>query len=370
MRGFVARWLAWLPVCTLACAAQPTTEGTCELGDGPQIVVTTTDFSTGAVSVVDTEQRCVRRDVALASTDAIPIAVDGQLFVVNRHGHDFVDELDPGGFELLSQTAIEVEGAVSTNPHELALGPDGLAHVTMYGASEVQVLDLEAGTVEDRIDLSELADPDGIAETSLVFVRGGELFVAVQRLDRTDGWKQADADLLVVVDLTTREPVDLDPDSAGLQGIELLGRWPKQWRRESADTVLILGSGIQRVNLETRSVEWVVDEDSMAQVGIDEADLPQSFDVSEAGDLVFAAYTPGFEEVRIYRASPDDDYAPVELVGGLNSVERTLTVVGDEIWFGDTTLGASGMRAFDMDGTALFEQALATGLAPYAVSKL
>ncbi len=55
-------------------------------------------------------------------------------------------------------------------------------------------------------------------------------------------------------------------------------------------------------------------------------------------------------------------------LGGFNSVERALEVIGDELWVGDSTLGASGLRVFDL--TNNFEALagpLTTGLPPYSM---
>ena len=72
----------------------------------------------------------------------------------------------------------------------------------------------------------------------------------------------------------------------------------------------------------------------------------------------------------LLRASLDDDAPLQPIAGGLQSIERTLEVVGDTLWFGDRNHATPGMRAWDLSTdppTPRFAgKPLSTGLAPYA----
>jgi sugar lactone lactonase YvrE len=364
--------LGLLPV--LACEAGVGADPHACIADaGPRLVLTTTDHSTGALTVIDVDDRCVQRDVALASTDAIPFVHEGLVYSINRYAADYVDVFDPADdWRLVREQAITAGGTESPNPRSLAIAADGLAYVALYGAPQVQVLDLEAGDKVGEIDLTEFADADGTTEAPLVVVHGEEVFVFVERLDRTDGWAPVDDDILLVVDIETRALVDLDLDAEGVQGLPLLGRWPRQWRSlpDAPGQGLVLGTGIQRVDLVNRSTEWVIDEQAMAAVGIDDPELPQSFDIDADGRIYVAAYESGFEQVRIFRSGADGEPPLEPLVEGLHAIERSLEIVGDEIWFGDTTPGAPGVRVFSLDGDAIVDVPLPTGLPPYAMVRL
>lgn len=364
-----------LGLCWLAACQQPPGEGAnaCIADAGPRLVFTTTDFATGAVTVVDVDDRCVERDVALASTDAIPFVDDGRVYSLNRFGGDYVDVFDPDdAWRLVREQAIAVPGTESPNPRAIAIGPDGLAYVALYGAPQLQILDLTAGDLVAAVDLSAFADADGTTESPLAVIHDGELFVFVERLDRTAHWVAVDDDIVLVVDLETRELVDLDPDVDGVQGFDLLGRGPRQWRDVpgAPGQGLVLSTGIQRVDLGQRAASWVIDEEQMAAAGLGAPDLPQSFDVDDEGRIYVAGYTAGYEEVRILRSGPDGQPPLEPIAEGLHAKERTLEIVGDEIWFGDTTPGASGVHAFSLEGTPLLEAPLSTGLPPYAVARL
>ena len=97
----------------------------CRLATGSPttLVVTTTDFATGAITVVDRDGT-VRPDVALGSPDAIPYPAPGGVAVVHRFGYDFVDLLDPGTWRSLGQHALEADDAGSHNPHAIAFDDD------------------------------------------------------------------------------------------------------------------------------------------------------------------------------------------------------------------------------------------------------
>jgi hypothetical protein len=58
-------------------------------------------------------------------------------------------------------------------------------------------------------------------------------------------------------------------------------------------------------------------------------------------------------------------------VSGLQSVTGALEIVGSEAWFADTTMGASGLRIFDLSSSPvaeLDESPLSVGLAPMGLA--
>src|SRR5262249_4324170 len=70
-----------------ALVAAPVLDAPCELDAAAptRLLVTTTDFSTGAVSIVDLASATVTSDVASATTDSIPAWHDGLGVLVNRY---------------------------------------------------------------------------------------------------------------------------------------------------------------------------------------------------------------------------------------------------------------------------------------------
>lgn len=357
----------------LGCQAEDLSGDGGPIPPGTHLVVTTTDFATGAVSVVDTDAGTVRADLALASTDAIPFVHDGLVYVVNRFMYDYVDVLDPAdGLALLGQHPIEVDGVGSTNPHALAFDPRGRAWVCMYGAPELQIHDFGRATGQTllgRVDLSELADVDGLPEVVHVIPFGNVMWVVVAQFDQTESFERIGPDRLFAVDTNEEALVDLDPDLDGIQGLELPGEFQRQWRWDPADpgAVYFLSTGILRVDLDELETGWAIPPESFEAVGIDSRFLTQSFDVVMGPRFVVSAYAPDFSEVRLYRARQGE--TPVEIAGGFDSGERTVEVIGETIWYGDARLGDSGVRRFDLDGTPT-APVLSVGLPPYSMTLL
>jgi len=352
--------------------------GPCQLDvdDPSALVLTTTDFATGALAVVDLESGTVRPDVAEGSFDAVPFSHDDRLVVVHRHQLDRIDVLSTDDWSLVAQHGLPPVSATSSNPHAVAIGPDQLAYVTLFAEPALRVLDLAAppdDAERGRIDLSPF-DDDGIPEASLIVSCGDRLLVTAQRLG--PGFEPRATDLLVAVDPKLGRAVDLAPETAPLDGLPLLGEWVRQLRRDPADpdglTLLALSRGIERIDLHTGVRRWAVAPEVFAEVGIDERLLPQAFDVDERGELAFlAAYDPDFSQVRLYRVGLDQrpPFVPEPFADGFDSVERTLELVGDRLWYGSTRAGAPGLWQFDVSVTppVVIAGPLPTGLPPYSM---
>lgn len=335
--------------------------------------MTTTDFATGAISAVDLTTGEVHADVALASPDAIPIVHDGLLYVVNRYMYDYVSVLDPtDGFRVRSEHAITQSGGASTNPHDVAFDGAGRAYVAMYGASTVQVHDFlqPSGTPSliASVDTSAFADGDGIAEGEAVVSMGEEIWWLSHPVNRLEQWSLAGTDQLVEIDTETFRVVDRDPTQEGVQGIALPCGWSRQLRRHPTREghLLVLCEGIVDVDVDAGAWTWWVPPESLPHASSSDYRLHQAFAVTDDGDFtVVASYDPSYEAVTLWRVRPDAPPAP--LVEGVQSVERSLEVVGEAIYFGDRSLGGAGVRVFDLDGTPMAELS-GTGLPPYATT--
>lgn len=353
-----------------------------ELAHPTRLAITTTDFSTGALSILDLATGEVTPDLALATSDSLPIYSDGRLTLLHRYTFDALDLLDPDTYALLATQSLAVPGALSSNPHALTIAGD-LAYITLFGAPRVQIVDLtdiREPTLAGHIDLTPLADADGNPEAHLAIRCGDTLFVSLQRLDQDQLLAPTDTiDHLAAIDLPSRRLHDLDPDAPGIQPFPLLGLWAKQWRPDPADptghTILVLTTGLERVDLATRTSTWAVDPARLAALGLGNYQLPQAFDLDAAGEHAYiASYSADLSQVLLLRARLDDATPIVQIADHLQSVGPTLEIVDDTLWFGDITPTAAGMRAWDL-GTDPPTPRFAgkprpTGLAPYAATPL
>jgi hypothetical protein len=362
--------LAEAPTLDEPCAVEP--------NNPTRLLVTTTDFATGAVSVIDLQGGTVQNDVAAATTDSVPAWHDDTAVLVHRFQHDYLEVLDPArDWATAGEFPVKSECTEAPNPQSVAFGPDGLAYVPQLASPDIAVLDLQAKPAEalvDTIDLGAFADDDGNPEASLAITCGETLWVSVQHLDPS--FVRVGDDELVAIDLVRGRAFDLDEEEDGGQGIRSAGEWIRQLRRDPTDTaghrVLALSTGIERIDLAARTVEWAVAPSVFADVGLEGMRLLQSFDVTEDGTIAYvAAYSQDFAQVSLWRVGLDgaSPTIPESFAGGFDSVERTLELAGDRLWYGSTRPGAAGLWTFDVSQWPPVQSSapLALGLPPYSL---
>ncbi|PRQ10052.1 hypothetical protein [Enhygromyxa salina] len=367
----------------------PSLDGPCRgpISEPTHLVVTSTDFNTGAVGLVDLQTREVVPDLALASSDAVPIVDAGRVFVINRFGFDYIDELDPHDrlaliHEWPIQAATPANQDAPANPHALALDPAGRAWVSLHGAPELQRFafpTLQAAQVhaELAVDLSSFADADGIPELSRIIGCGTHLFVSAERIDR-ELWIPAAQTVLIPI-RPGAEPAlfEFDADQPGPDAIRLLGVGIGPWRLDPGDSqghvILLLNSGLERIDLASGTSEWVVPQQLFEAADYERLQL-SGFDLDSSGRAWISAASPDFASFRLLRVDlSGPEPALVTEVEGLESVTGALEIVGDQAWFADTTIGASGLRVFDLSQSPVVElpeSPLAVGLPPMSLAPL
>ncbi|MEM7151865.1 MAG: hypothetical protein AAF799_03440 [Myxococcota bacterium] len=395
--------LPWLLLAVLGCSpsdvedldpdAIPQTDGSvvppgwrapasaCQLDppDPTRLILTTTDFATGAVSVIDLDSGVTETDVAVGSTDAIPHPHGETVVVVHRHRIDRLDVLSTDDWSLRAQQPI-TSPTGSPNPHGVAHDASGRVYVTTFAEPELRILDVgapPADAEQGRIDLSAFDERDGNPESSLIVACGRLMMVFAQRLDV--GFRPVDTGALIVVDSDAGEALDLDPATEEPEPLPLLGGWVRQLRVDPMDakrqTLLGLSTGIERIELSTGIRRWALPPEAMAEAGIGDRLQPQAFDVDASGTVAYlAAYDPDFSQIRLYRAGLDgaEPRAPEPFSDGYDSVERTLEVVGDRLWYGSTRRGEPGLWLFDLnaDPPAVLAGPVPTGLPPYSMAAM
>lgn len=361
-----------------ASLAMPRLEAPCdiEVAAPTRLLLTTTDFATGAVSVVDLATGMVDRDVALATTDSIPSWHDGHAWLLDRYQYDRVEVLDPSrDWGLVAEHPLPPSCSASPNPQALVFAPDGSAWATQLDVPALaRVVTAGDHDAHESIDLRAIPSDDDNPDAGLAVACGDVAWVAVQRLDASYG--RVGPDELIAVDLAARTVLDLDASRDGAQGIRSEGAWLRQLRRDPQDhaghTVLALSTGIERIDLGAGTRAWAVTPARFAAVGLGGGRALQAFDVDEGGETAFvAAYDDDFAQVRLWRVGLDD-HEPAEpeaFADGFDSVERTLELVDDVLWYGSTRRAAPGLWQFDVtvDPPAAAPGPLSTGLPPYSM---
>jgi len=201
----------------------------------PKLAVTvgaTANYSSASHALIDSEAPYTANTELAASADTdVAISGHGAFFYrISRFGANHITKYSTSA----PDTAIwqcSTEGSESnSNPYELIQVADDKAYVLRYGSGKLWVVDPSiAGSADcatgfktGEIDLSGF-DSDGIPEMSAGVVVGNYLFVALQRLTAFTPVQDA---LVVVIDITTDQIVDVDDNTAGTQAITLSGRNP------------------------------------------------------------------------------------------------------------------------------------------------
>ncbi|MEE9384070.1 MAG: hypothetical protein V3V08_11725 [Nannocystaceae bacterium] len=351
------------------------------IAEPTRLAVTSSDGASGAVGLADTVTRTVQTDLAAAQTDTSLAFFDDRLFVINRLGFDYIDVLDLGNaLALLAQFSVSTDPDASSNPSSMVMSASGEAYVSLFGDDVLQVVDMsapEGPTLARTISLSHFADDDGIPEMGLLIECGEVLFVAVERLDRNETWQPVDVTYLVPLRAAQDTLYDFDVSHEGADGVALLGAGAKEFRADPADDtghrILLLSSGLERVDLALGTSEWVIDAATFAAAGFGPFQL-RSFDIGSDGMAYFVLAKGDWSQHMIYRASLDRGGMDLErMAGELQTITGDLEVIGMHAWFTDTTIGASGLRIFDLStvpATELSNPPLPTGLPPYGLLPL
>lgn len=297
-------------------------------------------------------------DLLPATTDTVLGASADHLVMVHRYGTNRLDLVSRADWSLVGSAAVAAPGVAEPNPQGVVFDAEGLAYVPLFGAPAVQIYDFSRAPgdwLAGSVDLSPFADDDGSPEAGSALVCGRTLFVGIQRLV---DFMPVDRSYLVALDLDERAPIDLDPGAEGTQAIELLGPWPKQFRRDPGDpaghTALVLTSGVERVDLTTATSTWAVPPERLAAAGLDAFDL-SSFVLAADGASIYLAATDGeYPAQAVFHVGLGDaaPQTPVKIIAGLSSGDRMLERLGDTLWVGDAAADAPRVRAWDLAGAA------------------
>ena len=239
----------------------------------------------------------------------------------------------------------------SANPHDIVRCGTAML-VSQYGQTELLLLDPDSLETIGNIDLSDYADSDGIPEASSMVSIDDFAYVALQRLDRNDGFEPRTSKV-IAIDCDTHSIVnELDIGS----NIGIL----------SEDNQLFVHS-----NSEPKAIIQL--DDQLAVVN--QVDLPDYVTNIQGAVRVEDTWV-----TLIAR----DDYSSMQLLciseELLASPEQTeylldLVTVNDEVWvaahwgFIDPSNAQPGFYRFNPDTCQPLGEAIETGLAPYSVAQ-
>jgi hypothetical protein len=295
-------------------------------------------------------------------TDAVVRVFDDRIYVVNRLDGDNIQVLDPpNDYATVSQCST----GNGSDPHDIAFLSDTKAYVTLFGETDLLIVDPSVGPscdgfIQGRIDLAVFADADGIPEMDQMAIIGGRLYVSVQRLDRNTFFTPAGLGSIVVIDTTVDDVIDeiaLGAENPfgttkGLtvDGTDLLVSMTGQFGENDG--------GIQRVDTVGGELEpFIITEEELG---------------GDLTDFVIVSNTIGYAVI----SNPDFSTSLLQFNPSTGTLTRAVLpnagFLADielndrgELFVSDRTSANPGVRVFDAsDGTEVTAQPLATGLPP------
>lgn len=370
LRRTVAAWVV-LAACATGCEEDAVTPPPPPPANTEFVFVTTTDFQTGSSSVINLDgSYTTSRDVTAIHSDAVARYFNGMIYVVNRMGGDNIQILDPKkGHATVRQFSL----GTGADLHDIAFASATRAYVTAYNGTDLLIVDPSQGIQVGQIDLSALADGDGVPEMDRLLLVGDRLFVTIQRIDRTGNWGPVGPSYLAVVDVTTNALIDVDASSAGIQPLVLTGTNP------FSDIVIdpttgglcvanvgdwgILDGGVEMVDpLALKTDGFVFSEGS---AGGDITDV-----VLVSVDRGYAIITDANFENALVSFNPQSGAktATVYAPGAFVLQDAELSPAGT-LFLTDRTPTQPGIRIFDaVTGTELTADPIDVGLPPFDIT--
>ncbi len=235
------------------------------------VVITEKHGSGGGVTVIDIDTMETRINVALTHDDATARWYDEKIWIINRFGADNITILDGSDFSLLKQFSVKIDANTPCNPHDIAF----LDRCKLYVTCHEQPFMLIVNPQEDvgheiigHVDLSSLADDDGIPEMSHMKATDDGVWVTIGRMRRNHGWIPDENAYLALIDIHTDTLVDtillegtnpLGPIRAFDNGRKLVVSTAGDWSGHNAglevvDTV----SGEASIALSSTELEGIV----------------------------------------------------------------------------------------------------------------
>lgn len=323
------------------------------------VIVTTTDFATGGLSVVDLDTRVATNDVASVHSDTFLRWFENRIYVGNRFGQDNIQVISPSaGYGTVRQYST----GNASNPVDIAFAGPNKAYVSRYEETALWVVD-SLGTMIGSVSMAPWADADGVPEMSALYIVENRLFVALQRLDRPGGFVATDTSYVVVV--------DTDADTV-LTSILLEGSNPfSTFEFDDDGTRLLIGcvgnfavldGGIEAIDpVNLTSLGFVITESTL---GGDATDV-----VWRGPDRSFAIVSDLSFNTNLVAWKPSDGtlignvYAP----GGFSLSDAALND-RDELWVGNSGFTTPGLFVFDGGSGANLAGPIGTGLPPFRLT--
>jgi len=310
----------------------------------------------------------VTADLATVPGDAVARWHEGKVYVVGRGGANLIQVYDPSrGFALEREFSL----GSGLNPQDIAFDTAGEAYVSCYDSAVLLRVDIPTETVLSSHDTSVFADADGLPETAWTIAVGDRLYIAVQKLDRNNWYTPTGPGAVAVFDMAAEQWVDTDPLTAGVQPIILESGNPYtrfdpvsdgmggfSLRIGCAGCFGLADGGIEVIDTATDTgLGYLVTEVELGGdlIGLMTTGSSLHVLISDASYVTsLRRYVPATGQMTVLDSSAGYDHADLAWDGGF------------QLYLADRSLGASGLRVFDLaSGAELTTQVIPTGLPPF-----
>ena len=346
-----------------------------DAGAADRAILTTSDYSSGSLAVLDLEMNEATVNVLNIHSDASVLTYRGKVYVINRLDQDNILVLDPDD---LSTPLLQFSVGNGTNPQDIAFVSETKAYVARRASERVLVVDPATGDSLGSIDLSFVADADGLPEVKFVAIFDGRLYVTCQRLDRNNESAPTDRSEVVVVDVDTDTPLDLDATQDGVQGIVLQAKNPfgGQVRIGVRLFVSCIGTfgdqtdgGIEVLDLQNNRTEGILL--SEAELGGNVGAVAM---LSQDRGYVVVSDTSFVNSVKGFTLAAEGVSAHVSeaLPGASGGFTPTIAALKGWLYVSDqgsfTDPVTAGLRIYDTAADTLLAGPISTGLPPNSIA--
>ncbi|MBI3395396.1 MAG: hypothetical protein HY042_06145 [Spirochaetia bacterium] len=118
-------------------------------------------------------------------SDAVARFQDTHVYIINRLNRDNIQVLDPS---LTYLTVQEFSTGGGSNPQDFIRVSDTKGYVTLFNKDSLLIVNPLTGLPSGQISLAAWADADGLPEMSGMHLEGNLLYVALERLDRSQSF--------------------------------------------------------------------------------------------------------------------------------------------------------------------------------------
>jgi len=297
---------------------------------GGSALLLASNYQASALGRVD-EKGCLTEipDIALGTDPAFSLGNAGPF--VNARSEELVYSIDPDKLAItrtfVPSTDAEKADTITLpcggqvkglNPHDADLDASGRLWVARYNRPSLGVVAPD-GSFEAAVDLSPLADADGLPEIESVRVVGDRAYATLELLDRCSSYKPTGHGRIAVIDVTTKQL--LVAETIELGGTNPFGRMVGAPWDSSGHTVGIALPG------DTSAIEL---GDAAAIVDLSKPGEGKGF-----GDEA----TLGGSVVELVLAAPDEAYLIV--------ADTTPTINAEHVVRIDPQTGAIGPTLLD-----------------------